>query len=145
MVQWIRIHLSMQRIWFLSLIWEDSTCQWATKLMHHSYWACMLQLLEPEHLESVFCNKRRHCSENPVHNNKRVELLAAIRKSLPMNSNKDQVLSKNNKISKFKKYILKINKQNFILEAPREKPTLGNLRSLFSHILPSYGFKLQQN
>ena len=29
-VQWLRIHLAMQRTLFLSLVWEDPTCQRVT-------------------------------------------------------------------------------------------------------------------
>ena len=36
-VQWLRICLPMQRTRVLSLVWEDSTCQGATKPMHHDY------------------------------------------------------------------------------------------------------------
>ena len=36
-VQWVRICLPMQRTRVLSLVWEDSTCQEATKPRHHNY------------------------------------------------------------------------------------------------------------
>ena len=36
MVQWLRIHLPMQGTRVQYLIWEDSTCQGATKAMHHT-------------------------------------------------------------------------------------------------------------
>ena len=39
-VQWLSIHLPMQRIWVRSLLWEDPTCLRATMPMcHHNYWA----------------------------------------------------------------------------------------------------------
>ena len=52
MVQWLRIHLPMQRTWVRSLVWESSTCYGAT---------------EAAHLEPTFCNKKRHHSEKPTH------------------------------------------------------------------------------
>ena len=51
-VQWIRIHLPMQRTQVRSLVWEDSTCHGATK---------------PECLEPVFHSKRSHGSEMLAH------------------------------------------------------------------------------
>ena len=36
-VQWIGIHLPMQRIWVQCLVWEDFTCHRATKPMHPNY------------------------------------------------------------------------------------------------------------
>ena len=41
----------------------------------------MLQLLKPGHLEPMFCNKRSHRSEKPVHHKKEQPLLAATRES----------------------------------------------------------------
>ena len=41
-VQWLRIHLSMQRIWVQSLVQEGPTCHEATKPVCHNYWACVL-------------------------------------------------------------------------------------------------------
>ena len=38
-VQWIRIHLSMQGIQVRSLVQEDPTCCGATKPMPHNYWS----------------------------------------------------------------------------------------------------------
>ena len=46
-VQWVRICLPMQRTRVLSLVWEDSTCQEATKPRHHNYWACAPQQEKP--------------------------------------------------------------------------------------------------
>ena len=69
----------MQGTQVQALVREDPTCRGATKPMHHSYWACILepashnywahvpQLLKPAHIEPVFCNKRRHSNEKPVH------------------------------------------------------------------------------
>ena len=51
MVQWLRIHLPMQRTWVRSLVWESSTCCGAT---------------EAAYLEPTFCNKKRHHSEMGV-------------------------------------------------------------------------------
>ena len=36
-VQWLRILLPVQGTWVPSLVWEDSTCQGATKPLHHNY------------------------------------------------------------------------------------------------------------
>ena len=52
-VLWIRIHLPMQGTGVPSLIWKDSTCLGATKLVGHNYRANVLQLLKPERLEPV--------------------------------------------------------------------------------------------
>ena len=38
-VQWLRIHLSMQKTQVHSLVWEDSTCHRVTKPLHHNYWS----------------------------------------------------------------------------------------------------------
>ena len=59
-VQWIRIHLTMQGTWVQSLVWKDTTCQGAVKPACHNCWspsprgslghnscACVLQLLKP--------------------------------------------------------------------------------------------------
>ena len=86
-VQWIRIHQPMQGTQVWSLVQGDFTCHGATKLMHlnwwrlfwgpwstatepvhHNYWACMLQLQKPVHLEPVFCKReatamRSSCTE----------------------------------------------------------------------------------
>ena len=35
--------VNMQRTWVRSLVWEDFTCQGATKPMHHNYWARALE------------------------------------------------------------------------------------------------------
>ena len=48
------------RVW--SLLWEDPTCQGATKLMRHNYWS-------PHALASVLPDKRSHCDEKPEHHN----------------------------------------------------------------------------
>ena len=34
------------------LVWEDSTYLGAAKPVHHNYWAHMLQLLRPRHLDA---------------------------------------------------------------------------------------------
>ena len=63
MVQGLRIHLPMQRTHVRSLVWEDPTCQRATKVMCHNYGARTLEL--------VLCNKRSHCNEKPRHHNEK--------------------------------------------------------------------------
>ena len=42
-VQWLRIHLSMQGTPFGSLIRESPTCHGAAEPVHHSYWVCILE------------------------------------------------------------------------------------------------------
>ena len=67
-VQWTRI-LPMQGTQIWSLVWEDSTCHGATKPVCHHYWAHVLQLLRPAHLEPVLCYKSSHHDERPAHRN----------------------------------------------------------------------------
>ena len=64
-VQWSGVHLTMQWTQVQSLDWEDPRCCGATKPMGHSYWAQALQVLKPEHLEPVLCNKRSLHTEEP--------------------------------------------------------------------------------
>ena len=63
----IRIRLPMQGTQVQSLVWEDSTCPRATKLMPqllipHSR-AQELQLLKPKRLQPMFHSKRDPCNE----------------------------------------------------------------------------------
>ena len=46
-IQWLRMHLSMQKTWVQSLVQEDTICCRATKPMYHNYWAHALQLPKP--------------------------------------------------------------------------------------------------
>ena len=48
MAQWLRIRLPMQGTWVQSLVQEDPTCRGATKSVHHSYWACALEPMNPQ-------------------------------------------------------------------------------------------------
>ena len=79
-VQWIRIHLPMQRAQVQFLVWGDSTCHGATKPVHHNYWgpcdleweshnfwACTLQLLKP--LNLCYPNEKmvHHSEEQAPH------------------------------------------------------------------------------
>ena len=54
-VQWLRIHLPMEKTQVRSLVWEDSTCHgilWnLPSAVHHNYWS-------PNTLEPVLLNKR---------------------------------------------------------------------------------------
>ena len=80
-VQWLRICLPMQGTWVWALLQEDPTCHGATKLMHHNYWACALeltshnywarvpQLLKPTCLEPLLRNKRSHHNEKAAYHN----------------------------------------------------------------------------
>ena len=68
------IDLPMQETQVQFPVWEDPTWPKAAKPMCHSYWACALragapQLLSPQALEPVLCNKRGHCNEKPMHRN----------------------------------------------------------------------------
>ena len=80
--QCLRICLPMQGTRVQALVWEDPTCCGATKpMVRHNCWACtlepvslnywarVLQLLKPTHLEPVLRNKRSHLNEKPVHHN----------------------------------------------------------------------------
>ena len=92
-VQWLRIHLPMQGTRVQVTVREDPTCRWATKPMHHNYWACALepgrqnnwacapQLLKPMRLEPVLHNKTNHRNEKPEHCIEEQPLLAATRES----------------------------------------------------------------
>ena len=55
----------MQETWVRFLLWEDLTCQGATKLMKDRYWACGAKLLKAVCLELVLHNKRSHRNEKP--------------------------------------------------------------------------------
>ena len=68
-VQWLRIHLPIQGTRVRSLVQEDPTCHRASKPVRHNYWARVLQLLKPMHLEPILCNKTSHCNEKPTHLN----------------------------------------------------------------------------
>ena len=89
-VQWLRIHLPMQGTKVQSLVWEDPTCQGATKPVRHSHWAH--ELLEP-----MCCSRRSHHHEKPAHHNQERPPLATNRGN-PSCSNKGPVQSK---ISKY--------------------------------------------
>ena len=58
MVQWLRIHLAMQEVLVWTLSQEDPTCCGATEPRSLHDWAHVLQLLNPMHLEPVFCNEK---------------------------------------------------------------------------------------
>ena len=60
LVQWLGIHLLMQGTRVPSLVWEDSTCQGATKPVSHDY-------RSPHNLEPVLHSKKSHLSKEPVH------------------------------------------------------------------------------
>ena len=69
-VQWMRIHLSMQGTQVQFLVWKDSTRPGATEPMSHNYWAHVLQLLKPTGLEPTLHNKTSHHNEKPSRCNK---------------------------------------------------------------------------
>ena len=86
-IQWIRICLPVPGLWVRSLSQEDSTCHGASKahmpqlLESTCSRAQEPQLLKPEHLEPVLCNKGSHCNNKPIHCNQGVAPLVAIRES----------------------------------------------------------------
>ena len=92
-VQWLRIHLSIQGTRVQALAWEDPTWHRAIKPVRHNYWACALestshnyearmpQLLKPVRLEPVLCNKRSHCNEKPTHHSGEKPRLNATKES----------------------------------------------------------------
>ena len=102
------ICLPMQGTRVRSLVWEDPTCCWATKPVHHNYWACALepashnywacmpQLPEPTCVEPMLRNKRSHRNEKPAHRNEEQLPLAATRESLCAGT-KTQCSQKNKK------------------------------------------------
>ena len=51
----------MQGTRFDSLVWENSTCRRATKLVRHHY--------KPTAIEPVLCKERSHCKEKPAPRN----------------------------------------------------------------------------
>ena len=53
----------------------------ATKPAHHSYWACVLQLLKLTRPEPVLRNRRSYCKEKPADHNEEWPALAATRES----------------------------------------------------------------
>ena len=69
LAQWLRIRLPVQGTRVQPLVQEDPTCPGATKPVCHKYWAHVLQLLKPAHLEPLLRTKRRHRSKKAVHRN----------------------------------------------------------------------------
>ena len=72
-VQWLKVHLSMQATRVRSLVREDSTSHGAAKPMHHNYRA--------HSLEPTLC-KRRHHNEKPAPQVRAVPILCNWRKAL---------------------------------------------------------------
>ena len=64
--QWLRIRLPMQGTQVRALVREDPTCRGVTKPVSHNYWARVLQLLKPAHLDPLLRNKRSHHNEHPL-------------------------------------------------------------------------------
>jgi len=56
-IQWMGVHLPRKGIRVGSLVREDSTCHRAAMPVCHNYWAQVLQLLKPVHLEPVLCQR----------------------------------------------------------------------------------------
>ena len=91
-VQWLRILLSMQGTRVRALVQEDPTCHGATKPVHHNYWACVLQLLKPAHLEPLLCNEKPPQWEARTPQQRVAPLLTATRES-PRTATKTQCSS----------------------------------------------------
>ena len=73
-VQWLRVWLPRQEKQAWSLLWEGPTCPGAVKHCapepgNQIYWAHASQLMKPESLALVLCNKRSPCIEKPAHHN----------------------------------------------------------------------------
>ena len=73
MVQWLQIHLLMQRTWIWSLVPEDSSCRGqlnpcitTTELCSR---ACEPQLLKPACPRAHALQQRSHHNEKPTHSN----------------------------------------------------------------------------
>ena len=78
-IQGLRTHLPVEGIPVQSLFLEDPTCQGATKLVHHNYWASILEpvshnysafvppLLTPATLEPASHNYWAHVLQLPKH------------------------------------------------------------------------------
>ena len=69
-VQWLRIHLTMQETWVQTLVQEDPTCCRAAKPVCHNYLspcsgACELQLLGP--CTEPELHSRSHRNKKPTH------------------------------------------------------------------------------
>ena len=92
MVQWLRIHLPMQRTWVPSLVWEDFTCCGATKLMGHNYGA----------LEPVPCSREATAMRSLCMATREQPLLTATRQE-PVHGHKGPSQPKINLNFVFKK------------------------------------------
>ena len=68
-VQWLRIHHSVQGIQVRSLVWEDPTGCRATKPKPHKHRTGAWEpwLLKHTHPGAMLCNERSHQNEKPVH------------------------------------------------------------------------------
>ena len=70
-VQWLRIHLPMQRTQVRSLVQEDPTCHGATSPFHHNH-EPVLQSPGAKITEATHQNEKGHCNKKPEHHNCRV-------------------------------------------------------------------------
>ena len=84
-VQWLRIHLPVQRTWVSTLVQEDPTWQGASEPMCHNYWA---HTLEPTGCSYGACSPQywSFCTPEPKGQNKRShvseKLCTAVKSSL---------------------------------------------------------------
>lgn len=92
-----------------SLVPEDSTCKRAPKPVHHNYWARLLQLLKPTHLESVLCDRRAHHRVRSLHATWRVGPAYSSQRE-PAHRSEDLVRQK--QINKKKLYISRFLKKS---------------------------------
>ena len=67
-VQWLRVHQSVQGTLVLSLVQGDPMCHEATKPVLHNHWTHVLQC----DLELELCDIRSHQDGKPTHHNWRV-------------------------------------------------------------------------
>ena len=73
-VQWLRIHLPMQRTWVQLPVRKDPICLGVTNPMCHEYWAHAVKptscsYWSPCAPEPMLCNKRHYHNEKPPHSN----------------------------------------------------------------------------
>ena len=88
MIQWLRIHLTMQGTLVWSLVQDDRTCCRATKPLHHNCQACApgpksCNCWSPCITEPMLCNKGSLCNEKPAVSTTRESLRTATKTQQP--------------------------------------------------------------
>ena len=92
-VQWLGIHLPVWGSRVQYLVLESSAWCRVAKPPVHNYWACVLQLLKPTHLESALHSRRGHRSERLGHHSE--EWPPASLPSKPVRGSEDPAQPKN--------------------------------------------------